>query len=114
MRPKLNLIIGSGLRGLQVVFALVVLGLSATLIKTHGTNGEGYWEYKTSGIPPTLSLATAIGAVTLMAAIFNLVVAWTDLLREYIEILIDLVIMVANVVCGTVSRLATLTPCNLG
>ncbi|KAF1913975.1 marvel domain-containing protein [Ampelomyces quisqualis] len=102
MRPKLNLLCGSGLRGLQVVFALVVLGLSATLIKTHGTSGEGYWRYKTSGIPPTLSLATAVGAVTLIAGIFNLVVAWTELLREYVEILIDLVIMVANVVCGTV------------
>jgi hypothetical protein len=53
--------------------------------------------------PWTLSLATAIGALSLVAAVFSLVIAWTNLLREYIEMVVDVIVVVANMVGGVVS-----------
>jgi hypothetical protein len=101
MRPKLSLLSNSALRGLQMLFAIVVLGLSATLTKTYtlGIETETYGNFRA---PTSLTLATAVGGLSLVAAVFNLVVAWTDCLREYIEMLVDVVVILANMVAGTV------------
>jgi hypothetical protein len=101
MRRKLNLISSSALRGLQMLFSIVVLGLSVTLTKTYtlGADTETYSNFRT---PRSLTLATAVGGLSLIATIFSIVVAWTDCLREYIEMLVDVVIILANMVAGTV------------
>jgi hypothetical protein len=96
---RVNLLVVSGLRGFQILFAVVVLGLSVTLIKGHTTIEDS--RVKT-GPPPMLSLSVAIGAVTLVAAIASLAIAWTNCLREYIELVIDVTIVVVNMVGGTV------------
>jgi hypothetical protein len=87
-----------------MLFALVVLGLSATLVAKHndGIKQNSTEHQQISGVPMVLVLATTIGVLSLVTAIFNLIIAWTEVLREHVEILVDLVVMVANVVCGTV------------
>jgi hypothetical protein len=104
MRPKLNLLCSTALRAFQILFAIVVLGLSATLIKNHGIRDPmyPYPELYNTGLPMILPLATAIGVLSLLAAVFNLIIAWTDLLREHVEMLVDFIVAVANVVGGTV------------
>jgi hypothetical protein len=99
MSSKLNLLVSSVLRGFQTLFAIIVLGLSVTLVKDHNNHDEheGY-----PGPPAILPLAAAIGALSLVAAVFSLAIAWTDFLREYIEMLVDLVVIMANIVGGTV------------
>jgi hypothetical protein len=101
MRSKLSLISTSTLRGLQILFAIIVLCLSVTLTKNYNRSKDAdAWE---NPRPPTiLTLATAVGGLSLIAAVFNLVVAWTECLREYIEMLVDVVVILANIVAGTV------------
>lgn len=99
MKHKVDLFVSSGLRGFQMLFAVVVLGLSVTLIKGH------YDSHKTLPLPAApfvLPLSAAIGAITFVAAIFNLAIAWTNFLRDYVEMLVDMVIIVANMAAGTV------------
>jgi uncharacterized membrane protein (UPF0182 family) len=100
MIHKCNIITSSALRGLQILFAIVVLGLSVTLVKDHNDHDEGV-DY--SSIPAILPIATGIGAISLVAAVFSLTIAWTNFLREYIEMLVDIVIVLINIVGGTVS-----------
>lgn len=102
MQSRFNLLSSSGLRGLQMLFGIVVLGLSITLIKGQSKRWD---DGRTAPAPPTiLPLAAAIGAVSLAAAIFSLVIAWTNLLREYIEMAVDVVVILLNIVGGVVSR----------
>jgi hypothetical protein len=105
MPPKLNLVTSSVLRGFQMLFASVVIGLSVTLSKTY--NNQYAFDAYTR--PPTLLLlCTAVGGLSLVAAIFNFVVAWTECLREYIEMLVDIVVILANLVTGTVCIASTI------
>ena len=99
MQSKCNLITSSVLRGFQMLLAVVVLGLSVTLIKDHNNHNRisGF-----SSAPVILPLGVAIGAVTLVTAVFSLTVAWTNFVHEYIEMLVDVVIIMANVVGGMV------------
>jgi hypothetical protein len=99
MASKLNLLASSVFRGLQMLFAVVVVGLSVTLVKNHNNHNdhEGY-----PGPPIILPLATALGALSLVAAVLSLAIAWTNFLREYIEMLVDVVVIMANIVGGTV------------
>jgi hypothetical protein len=102
-----NLICSSLLRAFQMLFAIVVLGLSTALLKTHNDPlvlAAAHWlDWTTTNTPAILPLAVAVGSLSLVAAIFNLTIAWTDFLREYIEMLIDMVVIGANLVAGTVS-----------
>jgi hypothetical protein len=100
MIHKCNIITSSALRGLQILFAIVVLGLSVTLVKDHNDHGGdlGY-----SSVPAILPISTGIGAISMVAAVFSLTIAWTNFLREYIEMLVDVVIVLINIVGGTVS-----------
>ena len=86
MSSKCNLLVSSALRGSQALFAIVVLGLSVTLVKDHN-NHDGIQGYP--NVPTILPLAAAIGSLTLVAAVFSAVVAWTNFLREYMEMLVD-------------------------
>jgi hypothetical protein len=94
-----NLLASSVLRGVQILFAIVVIGLSVTLIKGHNDHNGFTGLFK----PPTiLPLAAAIGALSPVTAVFSLSVSWTDLLRECIEMLVDVVVIMANITGGTV------------
>ncbi|KAF2032181.1 hypothetical protein EK21DRAFT_110129 [Setomelanomma holmii] len=101
MINKCNIIISSALRALQILFAVVVLGLSVTLVKDHNNHG-GYGDAGWSSVPTILPLAAGIGAISLAAAILSLAIAWTNFLREYIEMLVDVVVIVVNIVGGTI------------
>jgi hypothetical protein len=81
MPSNLNLLCCSLLRGLQILFAIVVLGLSVTLITSHNRtadmlskNDDGV---KFSRAPASLYLAAAIGALSLVTAAFNLCISCT-------------------------------------
>jgi hypothetical protein len=104
MQSKLNLLGSSVLRGVQMLFGIVVLGLSVTLIRDHNRapTQSGWETYTFPKAPIILSLVAAIGGVSFAAAVFSLVVAWTNLLREYIEMVVDIIVIIANVVGGTV------------
>jgi hypothetical protein len=69
MRERPNLLGSLALRGFQMLFAIVVLGLSVTSVKDqkHGWAGIEH-----APLPPTtLSLATGVGALSLVAAVFK-------------------------------------------
>lgn len=110
MNLKTNLWIGTALRGLQILFGIVVLGISVTLAKQHydytGITPEQIKMIKDtgtlSGVPFILPWASTVGAITFVTGIANLAIAWTSRCREHIEMLIDIVIMFANVAAGTV------------
>jgi hypothetical protein len=94
-----NLIIASVLRGFQILFALVIFGLSIMLVNDHNLHGgQPGWPR----VPIILPLAITIGALSLSAAVFSLVISWTNYLREYIEMLVDVVVVLANIVGGVV------------
>jgi hypothetical protein len=82
-----------------MLFSLIVIGLSVTWVKNHNNHGgeEGY-----PGSPTILPLSTGIDALSLVAAVFSLAIAWTNCLRGYIEMMVDVVVIAANVVAGTV------------
>jgi len=101
MQSKINLFSSSALRGMQMLLGVVVLGLSVTLINGHN---QGWKNQGNAPAPPSiLPLAAAIGAVSLVAAIFSLVIAWTNFLREYIEMAVDVAVILLNIVGGVVS-----------
>jgi hypothetical protein len=102
-----NLLSCSLLRGLQILFAIVVLGLSATLVTSHNRTADILSKsddgIKFSRAPASLYLAAAIGALSLVAAVFNLCISWTEFLRKYVEMFVDVVVIVANLIGGMVS-----------
>jgi hypothetical protein len=107
MPSRVNIFASTALRGLQILFSHIVIGLSVTLVKNHNNHGgeEGY-----PGPPTILPLSTGIGTLSLVAAVFSLAIAWTNCLREYIEMMVDMVVIAANVVAGTV-RIAQTPRC---
>jgi hypothetical protein len=92
------------LRGLQALFAIIVLGLSVTLIKGH--NPKHFSDV--SHVPKLLPLAAGIGGLTLGGAIAGFVLACTEFLRGYFEIVIDFAVLLANLVGGVVTSASIL------
>jgi len=86
------------LRVIQVLLGIITLGLSITLLK-------GWAPFKTgiSRAPILLLFSVGIGGVTLIGAVLGLVLAWSEFLRGYFEVVIDIVVLLANVVGGVVS-----------
>jgi hypothetical protein len=109
MQSKINLLASSALRGLQMLFGIVVLGLSVTLVKDHYDHRNWDDRYGISKAPFILSLAAAIGGLSLVAAVFNLTIAWMEFLKGYIEMIVDVIIIVANVVGGSVGNSESIT-----
>jgi hypothetical protein len=103
MSSKLNLVSTSLLRGFQMLFAIVVIGLSTTLLKNYTHGHDIPSRAPTSPYPHIMPVAIIVGSLSLAAAVFNLVIAWTQFLREYIEMLIDVVVIFVNIVAGAVS-----------
>lgn len=99
MKEKIDLLAVLGLRRFQMLFGIFVLGLSVTLVKGHYAS-HGILNY--SGVPLILPLSAAIGVFTFSVAILNLAIMWTNFLRDYIEMVIETIVIVANMVVGTV------------
>ena len=88
------------LRGLQALFGIIVLGLSITLIKGHNPK---HAVPSMSDVPKLLPLAAGIGGITLAGSLIGFLLSWTEFLRGYFEVAIDIVILLANLVGGVVS-----------
>ena len=86
------------LRLIQALLGIITLGLSITLIKGWAPVRTGI-----SRAPILVPFSAGIGGVTLIGAALGLVLAWTELLRGYFEVVIDLVVLLANEVGGVVS-----------
>ncbi|KAH8723894.1 marvel domain-containing protein [Phaeosphaeriaceae sp. PMI808] len=86
------------LRGLQIIFAMGIINLSITLIKEHNAHANS----GRSRFPITLPAVTAIGILSLVAAVSNFFTSWTNFLYEYMEMIVDAAIIMMNIVGGTV------------
>ena len=93
-----TLIPSSILRALQALFGIIVLGLSITLINGHNPSSS-----PVPTVPTLLPFSAAIGGVTLAGALAGFVLAWTEFLRGYFEIILDIFTLLANLVGGVVS-----------
>lgn len=109
MSLRTNLWINTALRALQMLFGIIVLGNSVTLAKGFydGVDPERKDTYeaaelKYSSVPFILPWASTVGALTFIAGGVSIFIAWTEYFGEYVEMLIDAIIVFANVVAGTV------------
>ncbi|KAF2709618.1 hypothetical protein K504DRAFT_455315 [Pleomassaria siparia CBS 279.74] len=89
-----NPIITFALRGTQVLFSVVVLGLSIGLIK-----GQ---KYPGAAIPATLGYAAFVGATSLLGAFIGLASNWVELLQGIIGAAIDGFVLVINIAGGII------------
>jgi hypothetical protein len=88
-------ILNFALRGAQALFAIVVLGLSVTLIRGH------QW----GSLPSSLGFAAFVGGISFLAAIVGLAVTWFEFLGGVVGLAIDGVIALLNIACGIVRNL---------
>ncbi|KAF1831848.1 hypothetical protein BDW02DRAFT_36521 [Decorospora gaudefroyi] len=83
-------IINFALRGLQALFAIVVLGLSVTLIRGH------HW----GSLPASLGFAAFVGGITFLAALVGLAAGWFEILGGIVGLVVDGVVALINIACG--------------
>jgi hypothetical protein len=88
-----NAIITFALRGSQIIFSVVVLGLSVNLLKGHLVGDK----------PIPLGYAAFVGATSLLGAIIGIASNWVELLQGIIGAAIDGVILIINIIGGIVS-----------
>ncbi|KAF2856989.1 hypothetical protein T440DRAFT_503584 [Plenodomus tracheiphilus IPT5] len=81
------LIIG---RAFQILFSLVVLGITISLIQGH----------KSGPIPSALAFAVIIGAVSLVGGILNLASSFLEFLHDQLTLIIDGVVLLSNATGG--------------
>jgi hypothetical protein len=83
------------LRAFQVLFGVVILGLSITLIRNHhlGT------------LPSVLGYAAFLGGFTIVAALVGFAATWVSLLEGFIGMAIDGVATILNLAGGIVRTL---------
>jgi hypothetical protein len=81
-----------GIRGTQSLFAIIVFGLSCSLITGHS---EG-------PLPPTLGLAAFIGGLSFIAAVLGIAAHWLRVLHGRLGLLVDAVIAGVNLAGGIV------------
>lgn len=62
-------------------------------------------DFGLSRAPALLPFSAGIGGVTLIGAAIGLVLGWTEFLRGYYQVIIDIVVLLSNVVGGVVSNL---------
>ncbi|CAE7207001.1 hypothetical protein PTTW11_09640 [Pyrenophora teres f. teres] len=83
------------LRALQLLLGIITLGLSVTLLK-----GWAPSQLHFSGPPVLLPFSAGVGGVTLIGAVLGLALAWTEFLRGYFEVVIDIMVLLANMAGG--------------
>jgi|SRR5690242_5788185 len=81
------------IRGTQALFAIVVFGLSTTLIKGH----------KFGSLPSTLGFVAFVGGISFVTALLGIASHWVKILQGKAGMLIDVVIAGLNVAGGVVS-----------
>lgn len=91
-----NPIVNFGLRGAQLLFAIVVLGLSVDLIRGHHVGS----------LPATLSFAAFVGGVSIVGALIGLTATWVEFLDSIIGVGIDVIVALINLAGGVVSTLS--------
>jgi hypothetical protein len=96
-----NPIVNFALRGAQILFAVVVLGLSVDLIR--GQKGDG-------SLPGTLGYAAFVGGVSLLGAFIGLASTWIDFLQGVIGATIDSFLIGINLAGGIVSAIPRAYP----
>lgn len=89
-----NAIITFALRGAQLLFSVVVLGLSVGLIKDH----------KIGSLPIPLGYAAFVGGITLLGAFIGIASNWVELLQGIIGAGIDAFLTLLNIAGGIVSQ----------
>jgi hypothetical protein len=85
-------IINFALRGAQALFAVVVLGLSVTLIRGH------QW----GSLPASLGFAAFVGGVSFLGAMVGLAASFFDFLGGMVGLVVDGIVALLNVACGVV------------
>ncbi|KAF2110035.1 marvel domain-containing protein [Lophiotrema nucula] len=80
-----------GLRGFQALFAIVIFGLSVSLIKTNYGHAPAMHGY-----------AAFLGSVSLIAAIAGIAANWLESLNDLVLMIIDATILVANIAGGVI------------
>lgn len=87
-----NPIVNFGLRGAQALFAIVTLGLAATLIRG-----------QVEGMPAIFGYAAFAGGISFAGAIIGVASTWVELLQGIIGAAIDAFVILANIAGGIVS-----------
>ncbi|KAF2007415.1 hypothetical protein P154DRAFT_614779 [Amniculicola lignicola CBS 123094] len=97
-----NTLIGFGIRGAQILFAIIILGLSSTLIKGHD-HVKGLdidIDKYVSNLPITLGFAAFVGAATLVGALVGVAAHFFDRINERIMQGIDGFVLGVNLAGG--------------
>ncbi|KAH7402762.1 marvel domain-containing protein [Pyrenochaeta sp. MPI-SDFR-AT-0127] len=85
-----NPIINFVVRGFQFLFAIIVLGLSVSLIRDH------HW----GNLPATLGFAAFVGGVSIVGALLGIAASWVTFLEGTIGLIIDGLVAIINVAGG--------------
>jgi hypothetical protein len=88
-----NQLLNFVVRGFQVLFGIVVLGISVSLIRGH------HW----GGLPASLGFAAFVGGVTILGAAFGVAGLFFSFLDGLVGITIDAVVAVINAAGAIVS-----------
>jgi hypothetical protein len=91
----LNPIINYAIRGAQLLFGIIVLGLSVDLIRGH--------EKRLQDLPATLGFAAFVGGISILGALVGVAANWVEILQSIIGAGIDGVIALINLIGGVVS-----------
>ncbi|KAF2275922.1 uncharacterized protein EI97DRAFT_433858 [Westerdykella ornata] len=84
--PVINFV----LRGAQLLFAIVVLGLSVDLVRGHNYGS----------LPVTLGFAAFVGGVSVVGALLGLAATWVEALNSIIGAGIDIIVALINLAGG--------------
>ncbi|KAH3948971.1 hypothetical protein HBI70_124660 [Parastagonospora nodorum] len=77
-------------RAFQLLFGIVILGLSVTLIRGH------HW----GALPATLGYAAFLGGVTIIAALIGIAAVWITFLEGIVGMAIDVFAALLNIAGG--------------
>lgn len=95
--PSTNPVLTFTIRGTQALFAIVVFGLTTSLIKGHHLGS----------LPHTLIFVALVSGFSLTGAAVGIIANWATKLQGQIEVLVDAVVVILNVAGGTVSLKGT-------
>lgn len=82
------------IRGFQILFASVVLGLSVGMVKGRGPGRDS---------PISLRYTAFVGGVTFLTAIIGIAAEWVSVLQGMVGLIIDGIIILLNIAGGVVS-----------
>lgn len=85
-------IVNWALRAFQLLFGIVILGLSVTLVRNHNLGT----------LPSVLGYAAFLGGATIVAALIGLVATWVSILEGFVGMAIDAVAAILNLAGGIV------------